>query len=127
MISTMDPLSPRTTSPPAAPLAMRRAAESFEAQALAQMLAPAFATVDASRGPFGGGAAEAQWRPMLVDAMAGAAARSGRGIGLADQVLRQMLRTQEAAAGDQAASSPMAGARPTPPSPAGPARPGATR
>ena len=86
--------------PPAPPVvaaaspAMRRAAQEFEAQALAQLLAPAFATVDMSRSAFGGGAAEAQWRPMLLDAMAGAAARAGRGIGLADAVLRAMLRHQ---------------------------------
>ena len=42
----------------------------------------------------GGGAAEAQWRPMLVDAMAGAASRAGHGLGIADMVLREMLRRQ---------------------------------
>lgn len=85
-------------APPAAAAAatpaMRRAAQDFEAQALSQLLAPAFATVDPSRGTFGGGPAEAQWRPMLLDAMAGAAARGGRGIGLADAVLRNMLQRQ---------------------------------
>ncbi len=40
------------------------------------------------------GAAEAQWRPMLVDAMAGAASRAGHGLGVADMVLREMLRRQ---------------------------------
>jgi len=44
----------------------------------------------------GGGAAEAQWRPMLVDAMAGAASRAGHGLGIADTVLREMLRRQSA-------------------------------
>lgn len=84
----------------AATPAMRRAAQEFEAQALSQLLAPAFATVDPSRGTFGGGAAEAQWRPLLLDAMAGAAARGGRGIGLADAVLRSMLQRQAQAAED---------------------------
>jgi peptidoglycan hydrolase FlgJ len=89
--------------------AMRRAAQAFEAQAfeaqafeaqvLSQLLAPAFATVDMGRSAFGGGAAEEQWRPMLLDAMAGAAARSGRGgIGVAEAVLREMLRRQGNAA-----------------------------
>ena len=71
--------------------AMRRAARDFEAQALGLMLQPIFATVDQSRSRFGGGAAEAQWRPMLVDAYA-AAVRSGHGIGLADTVLRELQR-----------------------------------
>jgi flagellar protein FlgJ len=78
----------------AAPPRLRQAAQAFEAQALSQLLAPAFATV--GQGAFGGGAAEAQWRPMLLDAMAGAAARSGNGIGIGDLVLREMLRLQSA-------------------------------
>lgn len=70
---------------------MREAARSFETQALSQLLQPAFAGLD---GAMGGGAAEAQWRPMLVDAMAGAASRAGHGLGIADMVLREMLRRQ---------------------------------
>lgn len=72
---------------------MREAARKFEAQALSQMLQPAFAGLDTA---MGGGAAEAQWRPMLVDAMAGAASRAGHGLGVADMVLREMLRRQSA-------------------------------
>lgn len=78
------------------PARMRQAAQAFEAQVLAQLLQPAFATVDSSKSPFGGGAAEGQWKPMLVEAFAAAAARSGRGLGLQDMVLRHMLRLQEA-------------------------------
>lgn len=70
---------------------MREAARNFEAQVLSQLLQPAFAGLD---GAMGGGAAEAQWRPMLVDAMAGAASRAGHGLGIADMVLREMLRRQ---------------------------------
>ncbi len=70
---------------------MREAARSFETQVLSQLLQPAFAGLDTA---MGGGAAEAQWRPMLVDAMAGAASRAGHGLGLADMVLREMLRRQ---------------------------------
>ena len=77
----------------AAPPKMREAARSFETQALSQLLQPAFAGLDTA---MGGGAAEAQWRPMLVDAMAGAASRAGHGLGIADTVLREMLRRQSA-------------------------------
>ena len=77
------------------PERMRQAARDFEAQVLGQMLQPAFATVDTSKSAFGGGSAEAQWRPMLVDAFAASAARGGRGIGLQEMVLRHMLRVQE--------------------------------
>jgi Rod binding domain-containing protein len=89
---------PRTR--PAAEEALRHAARAFEAQALGALLQPIFATVDAARGPFGGGAGEAQWRPMLVDAYAAAIARVG-GLGIAGMVQRALLRAQEngAAAG----------------------------
>ena len=85
-------------TPAAPPLAaatpkMREAARSFETQVLSQLLQPAFAGLDTA---MGGGAAEAQWRPMLVDAMAGAASRAGHGLGIADLVLREMLRRQSA-------------------------------
>ncbi len=77
---------------------MVQAAQDFEAQAFAQLLQPIFATADASRSSFGGGAGEAQWQPMMVDAIAKAAVRSGGGLGLADLVLREMLRRQSAGA-----------------------------
>ena len=87
------PLTPAESS--AVPPRLRRAAQEFEAQALARLLQPAFGTIG-SEGLFGGGTAEAQWRPMLVDAMAGAAASAGRALGIADAVLREMLRRQSA-------------------------------
>lgn len=82
----------------AAPPALRRAARAFEAQALGQMLQPIFATLQPGKSAFGGGMAEAQWQPMLVDAMAQSITRSGRGLGLADAVLKEMLRWQSAGA-----------------------------
>ncbi len=90
--------APAAAPPSAALLAaatpkMREAARSFETQVLSQLLQPAFAGLDTA---LGGGAAEAQWRPMLVDAMAGAASRAGHGLGIADMVLREMLRRQSA-------------------------------
>jgi len=74
---------------------MRQTAQAFEAQVLAQLMQPAFDTVDTSKSAFGGGAAEAQWRPMMVEAYAAGAARSGQGIGIQEMVLRHMLRLQE--------------------------------
>jgi Rod binding domain-containing protein len=67
-------------------------AQDFEAQALGAMLQPIFATLPTG-GFFGGGAAEAQWRPMLVDAIARDLARSG-GLGLAASVQREITRMQ---------------------------------
>jgi Rod binding domain-containing protein len=69
-------------------------AQDFEGMALGQMLAPMFATVDTSKGLFGGGDGEAAWQPMLVQEMAKSIASHG-GLGLAVPVFRQMLQMQE--------------------------------
>lgn len=93
--AALTPPQPRALRAPAArsEAGMQRAARDFEAQALAMMLQPVFATVDASRSRFGGGAAEAQWQPMLVEAYAAAAVRAG-GFGIAESVLRDLRRAQ---------------------------------
>ena len=72
----------------------RRSAQEFEALAVAQMLQPMFNTVDTSKGLFGGGKGEAAWKPMMVEEMGKMLAKSG-GIGIADAVLKEMLRMQE--------------------------------
>lgn len=73
-----------------------KSAQEFEAMVLGQLLAPMFATVETSKGLFGGGAAEEAWRPMLAQEIGRHVARGG-GIGLAAPVFQQMLRAQEAA------------------------------
>ncbi len=97
-----DPIvSPATLPPAAAPAPapavvtarMRETAEAFEASFLSQMLKPMFEGLS-TEAPFGGGEAEGTWRGFLVDAMAKQAVRGG-GIGLADQVVAQMLKMQE--------------------------------
>lgn len=82
------------------PARMRQTAQAFEAQVLAQLMQPAFETVDTSKSAFGGGSAEAQWRPMMVEAFAAGAARSGQGIGIQEMVLRHMLQMQDQASTD---------------------------
>ncbi|MCQ4162277.1 rod-binding protein [Roseomonas sp. GC11] len=94
---------PATAAPPAAPHgqslpAMRRAAEAFEAQMLGAMLQPIFATLPTD-GLFGGGAAEEQWRPMLVEQYGNSLTKSG-GVGIAGAVLQEMLRLQARAGGE---------------------------
>ena len=73
-----------------------KAAQDFEAMTLGEMLKPMFDTVDTAHDQFGGGAGEATWRPMLVQAMAKQMAAHG-GVGIAVPVFQQMLRMQEAA------------------------------
>nr|WP_321984404.1 rod-binding protein [uncultured Lichenicoccus sp.] len=73
-----------------------KAAKDFEAMAIGQMLEPMFSTVDTSQGEFGGGAAEQNFKPMLVTEMAKAVEQRG-GLGLAAPVYAQMLKMQEKA------------------------------
>ena len=73
---------------------MRETAEQFEASFLSQMLKPMFEGLKTD-GPFGGGDAEATWRSFMIEAMAKQTVKAG-GIGLADTVVAQMLKMQEA-------------------------------
>ena len=61
---------------------------------LSQMLSPMFETIGTD-GPFGGGHGEQMFRSLLVEEVGKKLARSG-GIGIADQVAREVLRLQEA-------------------------------
>ena len=76
------------------PQAARRAAEDFEAVFLSQMLAPMFAGIKTDA-LFGGGPAEDIYRSLLVEEYGKAISRAG-GIGIADQVQREILALQEA-------------------------------
>lgn len=73
---------------------MRQKAEDFEAVFIGQMLRPMFAGLKTD-GPFSGGPGEDMWRSLQVDEYGKAIAKSG-GIGIADAVMRQMLKAQEA-------------------------------
>ncbi|MFN4092079.1 MAG: rod-binding protein [Brevundimonas sp.] len=75
---------------------MRETAQAFEASFLSQMLKPMFEGLD-TEGMFSGGEAEATWRSFLVDAMAKQTAKAG-GVGLADQVMSEMMKMQEVGA-----------------------------
>jgi Rod binding domain-containing protein len=88
------------TDPPFDPK-IWQAAQSFEAMAIGQLLAPMFNTVDAAHSLFGGGEAEAAWRPMLTDAI-GKQMQAHGGLGLAQPVYDAMLRAQEGSAGQPA-------------------------
>ena len=85
-----------STLVPAQTAKIWQAARDFEAMAIGQLLQPMFETVDVKHNTFGGGDAEAAWRPMLVDAIGRQMAARG-GIGLAVPVFNAMLRAQEQA------------------------------
>jgi flagellar protein FlgJ len=67
----------------------------FESMFMSQMLNHMFTGIEQENGLFGGGHAEAMFRPMLVDEYAKMITNRGNGIGLADQVTRSMLAQQE--------------------------------
>lgn len=67
-------------------------AQQFERMFIAEMLRPMFEGIETD-GEFGGGNAEATFRPMLIDEYANAIAKGG-GIGIADSVLKEILRMQ---------------------------------
>jgi peptidoglycan hydrolase FlgJ len=91
-------IEPRT--PPRALQALKatqedamRVGRQFEQMFLSQMLTPMFEGIS-SNGTFGGGKGEEMFRSFQVDAYAQAISRRG-GIGIAQQVAREILLLQE--------------------------------
>ncbi len=74
--------------------AARQAAEDLEAVFLTSLLESMFAGIETD-GPFGGGHGESVYRSMLNEQYAKAISHSG-GIGIADNVYREILKLQEA-------------------------------
>ena len=70
----------------------RHAANEFEAVFLNEMLAPMFEGLSTD-GLGGGGTGEEMFRPMLIDQYAQAIQHAG-GIGIADQIVRELTRMQ---------------------------------
>ncbi len=71
----------------------QKAAQSFEAFFISQMLADMFAGVETDP-LFGGGPGETVFRSLMIDEYGKAVAGSG-GVGIADSVLREIVRLQE--------------------------------
>jgi Rod binding domain-containing protein len=71
----------------------RKAADDFESFFIAQTMESMFAGIKTD-GPFDGGHAEEMFRSMLSQEYGKTMVRAG-GIGIADQVYREMLKTQE--------------------------------
>lgn len=72
---------------------VRKTAQDFEAVFLSQMMKPMFEGIKADD-TFGGGQAEDMYRSLMVEEYGKSIAKSG-GIGIADSVMREMLRMQE--------------------------------
>lgn len=99
-LDAITPLVTATQGPPrvdptADPVAMRRAAEDFEAFVISQMFEHMIVDIDTD-GPFGGGPGERIFRSLLMQEYGAATAKQG-GFGIADIIVRQLLATQEVA------------------------------
>jgi Rod binding domain-containing protein len=79
------------------PPEMKRLAQDFEASMLAELIRPMFEALETD-GLGGGGEGERMFRPMLVEQYARGMAQAG-GVGLADMVVREMMKMQEVAHG----------------------------
>lgn len=71
----------------------KETAQEFEAVFISEMLRPMFENLEPAS-PFGGGSGEKIYRDMQIDEYGKAIASSG-GIGLADSVMREMIKMQE--------------------------------
>lgn len=71
-----------------------KAARDFEGMFLSEMLKPMFEGIKTD-GFFGGGKAEETYRGMLIQEYGKALAQAG-GVGLSDQIAKEMLKLQEA-------------------------------
>lgn len=70
------------------------AAKQFETQFVSTLFQSMFKGLDDQDNPFSGGQGESMFRSLLVDQYGQQMAKSG-GIGLADDVYREMLKMQE--------------------------------
>jgi len=86
------PLDPHASRPDAQAARIRHTAEEFESVFLNEMLSPMFEGLSTD-GLGGGGVGEEMFRPMLIDRYAQAVTHAG-GIGIADQIMRELTRMQ---------------------------------
>lgn len=104
------PLPLSTITPPArdeVPAEIRRAAEEFESVFLSEMLAPMFEGLQTD-GLGGGGMGEEIFRPMLIERYAQSLSQAG-GVGIADSIIRELMRMQETAVPTEGAVDGAAG------------------
>jgi flagellar protein FlgJ len=74
---------------------LHKQAVELEGVFLNTLMKEMFSSIDTNEESFGGGFAEETWRGMQAEQFAGALAEKG-GIGLADQLMSDLLRLQEA-------------------------------
>lgn len=91
----MTPVNPATSLDPQQMLRIRSQAEELEGVFLTMLTKQMFSGIKSDEN-FGGGFGEETWRSMQAEELANTMARSG-GIGIADQLMGEMIAAQEAA------------------------------
>lgn len=91
-ISSVNRASPETISPKVEQK-IQKSSKDFESVAIGEMLQPMFDTIDNSKGPFGGGNAEKQFRSLQVLELGKQISNAG-GVGIAHQVYKKMIEMQ---------------------------------
>ena len=87
-------------APTAGPAKARAAAQDFEAVFVNSMFQQMFTGIDGD-GPFGGSKGVGVWRSFLTDEYSRSFVKAG-GIGIADQVYRELLKQQESKSAESA-------------------------
>lgn len=95
MAKPASPQSINNAAPGGAQASSRKAAEEFEAVFLTTMLEGMFEGLKTDA-PFGGGSSEKTYRSLLVTEYAKQISQNG-GLGLADQITRDLIALQEGA------------------------------
>ena len=98
-----------TSVTPQQTLRIRQQAEELEGVFLNMLTKEMFAGIKTNDENFGGGFGEDTWRGMQSEQLANSMAQNG-GIGLADQLMGEMLALQEAANTSKSMFSPATGA-----------------
>jgi flagellar protein FlgJ len=88
--------SPTTSLTPSQIARVRQQAEEFEGVFLNTLTKQLFSSLKTDESAMGGGFGEETWRSMQAEQLAGTMAQNG-GLGIADQLLPDLLALQEAA------------------------------
>ncbi|HEY8596390.1 MAG TPA: rod-binding protein [Devosiaceae bacterium] len=91
--ATLTAAGPLTTGAPDANAPLREKARQLEGLFLNTLMSQMFSGID-TKGMFSGGFAEQTWRGIQAEQMASEVATAG-GIGLADNIMKQLLSVQE--------------------------------
>tara|TARA_R110002124_G_scaffold63350_50_gene173716 strand:+ start:19258 stop:19593 length:336 start_codon:yes stop_codon:yes gene_type:complete len=93
---TTDRAAPGSSLTPAQVNRVRQQAEEYEAVFLNTLTKQMFSSIKTDQNAMGGGFGEETWRSMQAEELAGTMAKNG-GLGLAEQILPDLLALQEIA------------------------------